>query len=206
MRTIGIRWGIISAVSFLAAFSYLGGGDTASADTAKHMDVTGRTSQPIGHYFYCLDNPDDCKSNNSSPIAPVLKRTMWKQMVDINNVANSTVEPLTDLEQYNQEEYWTLPGKFGDCEDYVLLKRKLLMEKGFSASSLLITVVKLPDGNGHAVLTVRTAKADYVLDSLNEKILPWNKTEYLYLKRQSTLHAGQWIDIRDSRDMVSAIK
>ncbi len=197
---------LLSAFSILAIVGYMGSTTIASAANVKHMNVQGLTSQPVGHYFYCIDNPDDCKSNKSSPIAPVLTRAMWKQMVDINYFANSTVEPVTDLEQYNKEEYWTLPGKFGDCEDYVLLKRKMLMDKGWSPSSLLITVVKLPNGDGHAVLSVRTAKADYILDSLNEKILPWNKTEYRYLKRQSTLHSGKWIDVLDSRNVVSAIK
>ena len=61
-------------------------------------------------------------------------------------------------------------------------------------------------GEGHAVLTVRTKDSDYVLDNLNSKILPWNKTEYRYLKRQSTMHAGRWTDIQDNRDIVGAIK
>ena len=47
----------------------------------------------------------------------------------------------------------------GDCEDFVLLKRKKLIAGGFSPSDLLITVVRKPDGEGHAVLTLRTPMA-----------------------------------------------
>ncbi|MCP4045655.1 MAG: transglutaminase-like cysteine peptidase [Gammaproteobacteria bacterium] len=170
------------------------------------MVVLGRTSQPIGHFNYCRENPNDCASNAASPLAPALTRKKWMQMIDINHHANSTVSPVTDIEQYSREEYWTLPKKYGDCEDYVLLKRQLLIDKGWPVSSLLVTVVLQTSGEGHAVLTVRTKDSDYILDNLNGKILPWNKTEYRYLKRQSTMHSGRWTDIEDNRDIVGSIK
>ena len=48
----------------------------------------------------------------------------------------------------------------GDCEDYVLLKRKMLMQAGWPRQALLITVVRDEQGDGHAVLTVKTDKGD----------------------------------------------
>ena len=171
-----------------------------------HMTVLGLTSQPIGHYLYCQQNPKDCILSFASPFAPALTRDKWRQMVEINFHANSTVTPLTDIEIYNREEHWTLPGKYGDCEDFVLLKRQLLIDKGWPSSSLLVTVVRQQGGEGHAVLTVRTQQADFVLDNLSSKILPWYQSDYKFVKRQSTLHSGRWADIRDSRDIVASIK
>ena len=107
--------------------------------------------------------------------------------------------PITDLEGFGIEELWTYPVSYGDCEDYVLMKRHMLMQRGWPASSLLITVVLQPNGDGHAVLTVRTDRADYVLDNLNGKIKQWNKTEYRYLKRQSEKYSGHWTKIVDPR-------
>ncbi|MEP0507443.1 MAG: transglutaminase-like cysteine peptidase, partial [Aurantimonas coralicida] len=52
------------------------------------------------------------------------------------------------------------------------------------------------------VLTVRTSEGDFVLDNLDERILPWNETDYLYLKRQSELDSGKWIGIADDRDIL----
>ena len=63
-----------------------------------------------------------------------------------------------------------IPNGAGDCEDYVLEKRRELMHKGLSASDLLITVVRKPDGEGHAMLTVRTDKGDFVLDNLTDAV------------------------------------
>lgn len=114
------------------------------------------------------------------------------------------VEPVTDYEYYKKEEHWTYPQRYGDCEDYALLKRYMLMQKGWPASSLLITVVRQQNGDGHAVLTVRTDRADYVLDNLKSKIKSWNKTKYRYLKRQSADHSGRWTKINDKRYKLTA--
>ena len=48
------------------------------------------------------------------------------------------------MEVYGRVEFWTYPksGK-GDCDDYVLLKRKLLMKRGWPGSALRLTAVML---------------------------------------------------------------
>ena len=179
----------------------------ASNIAPSHMKVLGKTSQPIGHYEYCKTYARDCAIRSRSRAPVSLSRKRWREMVTINANANRNVTPVTDLAYYKREELWAYPKNYGDCEDYVLLKRKLLMDKGWPASSLLITVVTLPNGDGHAVLTVRTDRADYALDNLNDKIVQWNKTQYHYLKRQSSTHSGRWETIDDSRrSIVGAIK
>lgn len=179
----------------------------SSGNSSSHMKTLGRTSQPIGHYDYCKKYTKDCSIRSRANSGVKLTRKRWNEMVAVNTHSNNSVAPVTDLEYYNREEYWVYPKKYGDCEDYVLLKRKLLIENGWPASSLLITVVTLPNGDGHAVLTVRTDRADYALDNLNNKILQWNKTEYRFLKRQSSRHSGKWETIADPRSsIVGAIK
>src|SRR5215208_3156133 len=63
------------------------------------------------------------------------------QLQQINNHVNSTIREVSDLEQYGREDVWTLPtsGK-GDCEDFALLKRKLLIQRGWPAAALSIAV------------------------------------------------------------------
>jgi predicted transglutaminase-like cysteine proteinase len=75
----------------------------------------------------------------------------------------------------------------------------MLMQKGFDASDLLITVVLQPNGEGHAVLTVRTDRGDYILDNMRNKVLPWMDTEYTYLKRQDTVDPSRWVKLQDGR-------
>ena len=79
----------------------------------------------------------------------------------------------------------------------MLEKRRDLMLKGISLADLLITVVRKPDGEGHAVLTVRTDQGDFILDNLNDAVKPWEATGYRYLKRQATNHTGRWVTIRE---------
>jgi predicted transglutaminase-like cysteine proteinase len=66
-------------------------------------------------------------------------------------------------------EYWTLPRTRGDCEDYALLKRHTLLEKGWPVSAVLMTVVRDEKGEGHAVLTARTVQGDFILDNKVER-------------------------------------
>lgn len=174
----------------------------ATQGTESHMVVTGRTTQPIGHYEYCKVNPGDCNLRSENPRPVKMTRERWAEIVSINDSANRAITPVTDLELYNVEELWTLPERYGDCEDYVLLKRLMLLQKGWPASSLLVTVVRQPNGDGHAVLTVRTDRADYVLDNLENEVKPWAQTEYQYLKRQSAANSGRWEGIDDSRSSV----
>ena len=64
---------------------------------------------------------------------------------------------MTDLEHWGVVERWNYPDDgYGDCEDYVLLKRRMLMQAGWPREALLITVVRDKKGDGHAVLTVKT--------------------------------------------------
>ena len=179
-------------------------GTAAQASTKNHMAVSGRTSQPIGHALFCQQFAEECNVRASSTKAPKLTRKRWADIVEVNNHINMVVKPVTDQEYYGVEEHWTYPKEYGDCEDYVLLKRYMLLQRGWPESSLLITVVKQPNGEGHAVLTVRTDRADYILDNLQMKVKQWNKTPYKYLKRQSAKFTGHWSKIRDSRAKVAS--
>ena len=172
-----------------------------------NIPLAGATNQPIGHYEFCKQYADECRSNGKDAGPLVLTQENWKTILNVNYAANTDVQPMTDMEIYGVEEKWAYPDAVGDCEDYVLLKRKRLMEAGISPSNLLITVVLQPNGEGHAVLTVRTDRGDFVLDNMRNKVLLWSETEYRYLKRQSSANAGKWVKLQDGRaDAVGSVK
>ncbi|MDP2120116.1 MAG: transglutaminase-like cysteine peptidase [Hoeflea sp.] len=164
---------------------------------------TGRiTSQPIGHYEFCKQYASECKSVNGSGAAPKVTDYGWDVIRQINRAVNMSVMPKTDLELYGKEEVWAYPDVSGDCEDYVLLKRHMLIERGFSPADALITVVRKPDGEGHAVLTLRTSDGDFVLDNLVDEVKNWRDTPYSYLKRQASIHSGRWVTIENGSDVL----
>lgn len=165
--------------------------------------VTGSvTSQPIGHYEFCRTHIDECNIRSKPSAAPRLTEHGWGVVRQINALVNTTITPMTDLEVYGREELWAFPVDAGDCEDFVLAKRQKLIAAGFSPSDLLITVVRKPDGEGHAVLTVRTAGGDFVLDNLVDDIKPWYSTPYTYLKRQASFDTGRWVTIDNTADVL----
>lgn len=203
-KTIKKTIGGIFAFSVMTASSL--STTTTAAAAQSIMQTGGLTSQPIGHYEYCKRETRDCRIRARSTAPVKLTRARWAEMVEANAHANNTVRPVTDLEYYGTEELWVMPKTAGDCEDYALMKRAELMARGWPASALLVTVVRQRNGDGHAVLTVRTDRGDYILDNLNGRILPWNETEYSYLKRVSAAHSGQWETIVDSRTLVGATR
>lgn len=191
-----IKKGIIG-ISVGMGLSALATSGALAADA--HMVTGSIAAQPIGHAEFCRSFPAECKVRSARTKAPHLSRKRWGELVAINNSVNEAVTPVTDRQHYDREEFWTFPGQFGDCEDYVLLKRHLLMKAGWPASSLLITVVRQSNGDGHAVLTVRTDRADYILDNLDPMIREWRDTPYRYVSRQSERHSGRWAKVRDRR-------
>ncbi|MDX3926984.1 MAG: transglutaminase-like cysteine peptidase [Shinella sp.] len=194
---------------FRAAFGFIFSGFMAQAAMAlpANIPTVGATSQPIGHYEFCKRYRDECSGLGADAGPLVLTETNWKTILKVNYEVNTSIEPMTDKEIYGVEEYWAYPETVGDCEDYVLLKRKMLMEAGISPSDLLITVVLQPNGDGHAVLTVRTDRGDFVLDNMRNKVMLWSETEYRFLKRQSSEHAGKWVKLQDGRaDAVGSVR
>ena len=165
------------------------------------MHTGGRTTQPVGHYEFCKRIPAECREATPKQAPIQLTRKLWAEMVDVNNTVNTMVTPRTDQDIWGKAEVWSYPDRVGDCEDYVLEKRRQLMRDGVPAGSVLITVVRQPNGDGHAVLTVRTSNGDYVLDNLEPRILAWSDTEYTFLKRQSERNSGTWVAIDDDRNV-----
>lgn len=175
---------------------------TSAGAAGSSSMITGKlTSQPIGHYEFCLAYADECRQLRGASLEPVkLTKDIWTSIVNINSAVNMVIEPKSDFDIFGREEVWTFPQEAGDCEDYVLLKRQLLINEGVSPSALLITVVRRPNGEGHAVLTVRTDRGDFILDNLTSQVRSWEQTPYKYLKRQSERHAGHWVSI-ETADM-----
>jgi predicted transglutaminase-like cysteine proteinase len=169
------------------------------ATTTPFMAVTGKTAQPIGHHEFCLAHADECVVRSTGRMRIKLTAERWNQLAEVNNTVNTSIRPTTDQELFGKPEVWVYPTESGDCEDFVLLKRRLLIDEGWPAGALLITVVRQKNGDGHAVLTVTTGRGDLVLDNLDPHISLWSGTEYRYLKRQSEYDTGEWMAIEDGR-------
>lgn len=168
----------------------------------RFMQTGAVTSQPIGHYEFCETHRNECTVRSVNGPAPRVTDFGWNVVREVNARLNGAIMPMTDDEIFGKEEVWAYPTDAGDCEDFVLAKRKELIARGFAAADLLITVVRKPDGEGHAVLTLRTSDGDYILDNLENTVRLWSDTPYKFLKRQASFNSGRWVTIENSADMV----
>lgn len=167
------------------------------------MATGGTTTQPFGHYEFCEANWRECRrTGQAEPM--VLTEAALAQLDAVNRQVNGAIVPATDSQTYGEPEVWAFPVVAGDCEDFVLLKRRLLAQAGWPLSDLLITMVFQSNGEGHAVLTVRTDRGDYILDNLSNAVRLWTDTPYLYVKRQSDRDAGTWVSIEGTTALAAA--
>ncbi|MEO9336087.1 transglutaminase-like cysteine peptidase [Mesorhizobium sp. SB112] len=183
-------------------------GSAFASAQASNMETGGLTSQPIGHYDFCKVNPSECMIRSRDRGPERMTDALWQKVTGVNVAVNAAVKPMSDMDIYGKPEVWAYPDAgVGDCEDYALEKRRTLMRQGVSVSNLLITVVRKPDGEGHAVLTLRTDHGDLILDNLTDKVQVWDQTGYHFLKRQSSTHTGRWVTIREGQTpLVAAVK
>lgn len=134
------------------------------------------------------------------PATLALTPQSWSLIRRINDEINAAIAPSSDADLYGVEERWTLPldegSLAGDCEDYVLEKRRALIAAGIDPAALSIAVVVTNQGVTHAVLLVRTDKGEYVLDNLTPWVEPWDRREFTWLKRQYPGRPDRWVSLR----------
>jgi predicted transglutaminase-like cysteine proteinase len=184
-----------------AAASGVAASGGRSGDQARNALEFSETPPPIGYVKFCETNQTECARYSLSEVltATLLSVTpaVWSELVAINTSVNKAVKPVSDSDLYGVPEYWTYPTNAGDCEDYLLEKKRLLEEAGLPANALRITVVLDENRQGHAVLTVTTTEGDYILDNRRDEIRLWSETGYTFLKRQSAHNPRHWVTLRD---------
>ncbi len=176
-----------------AAFSAAPAAAFSGADAA-YASVGGDTSIPYGWIDFCNRYKGEC-SGPALPATDVnLTDAALREIQQVNSFVNHAVEPVSDMDHWGVVDRWDYPidGK-GDCEDYALLKRKMLIERGYPRQAVLITVVRDQNNDGHAILTVKTNHGEYLLDNLNDEVTPIDQTPYRLVKRQSQQDPNIWV-------------
>jgi predicted transglutaminase-like cysteine proteinase len=190
--------GVVASAIALAA---LAAPVVSNADERPLFVSTGETAKPpIGWIEFCIEYEPECKTKPTQARDVVLTTPAWRDLERVNLFVNTHVKPMTDMEHWGVVERWNYPDDgYGDCEDYVLQKRRLLMAAGWPREALLITVVRDKRGDGHAILTVKTDKGEFILDNQNDQILLWSDTGYRFVKRQSQSDQNLWVSLGDPR-------
>ena len=186
----------------LLGLSLLFSGAAAQAQTVAALPVSstpiasiGGAKPLLGWAQFCEEYRSECVVDVTEPDRIDLTPQAWNTIVSVNQEVNANVKAVTDADHWGVVDIWSFPddGR-GDCEDYQLLKRRLLAEAGLPRRAMRMTVVIDELGEGHAVLMLRTNRGDLVLDNKTSAILPWQRTGYVYIKRESQDTIG-WVSL-----------
>ena len=88
----------------------------------------------------CLKTPHECKGGGKAKIT--VTADVMATLKRVNGHVNRTIRPRHDV----GADVWSASASAGDCEDYVLAKRRALIKAGIPASSLRIAYTKTRRG------------------------------------------------------------
>lgn len=207
-RTDGARWPVTGLYLGILAAGLLASTMLSGCASTQVGEKTGLASQPtgqqvtppFGYVGFCVRHPEECAGGSDNPQPATLDARSWAELVDVNNHVNALPQ-VFDAERFDREEWWEFAAADGgDCEDFALEKRRLLIERGWAPENLLLAVAQEWNGDGHAVLIVVTDKGDFVLDNKDWQIVGWEDAPYTWVKRQSRERPFIWVNL-DTRIM-----
>ena len=194
------------AAASIIALALLGCLTPSNADKLPAFISLGETTAaPSGWIEFCVEYSAECKTKPSLPRDAALSDQALNALEHVNRWVNTNITRMTDIDHWGLAERWNYPDDgYGDCEDYVLLKRRMLLQAGWPREALLITVVRDEYGKGHAVLTVKTDKGEFILDNQTDEIRLWSDTSYRFVERQSQADPNVWVWLGDPRGAATA--
>lgn len=131
----------------------------------------GSVPVPRGFKLMCMDFPAECRGGGAKEVK--YNSTLAALLQKVNADVNRRIKPIKN----EVIDVWSINVTSGDCEDYVLAKRRALISAGVAASALSIVYVKR-NGGGHAILAVHTDKGSFALDNMSRRIKPLTDTGY----------------------------
>jgi predicted transglutaminase-like cysteine proteinase len=158
----------------------------AASEPPPDLALAGRsTITPLPMQFFCRRRPDDCAPDVAS--LAEWDHKLQSRLRRINQQVNEAIRPLAD-----PPHGWSIGPKSGDCNDYVLTKRRKLIRLGIPAGALHIAITQTPSGEAHAVLLVRTTEGDVVLDNLSSAVVSLPLSGYA-IRAMSSPDPMRWI-------------
>ena len=190
----GVTWSVPAVLAAMltcstsAAVAQAPAGSRSAWSGPFHIGTSRPALAPLGYVRYCRSNPAECRGAEAAFLK--LDIGMIVLLDQINEMVNRSIEPVPE-----DADDWVGYTSAGDCEDFALLKRTLLMQAGLPAGALRVAVADTPGGEPHAVLVVRSDEGDLVLDNLTDHIVTWNEAQLAWRKIASEANPRLWFVI-----------
>ncbi|WP_246649313.1 transglutaminase-like cysteine peptidase [Bradyrhizobium canariense] len=150
---------------------------------------------PLSFTLFCTQYPEDCQEQQDRRTMDFRsRRGRWRELNQINSSVNSVIAAESLSASRNDYEWQIFPSD-GNCGDYAVTKRHLLLRSGWPSSSLLLSEVVLrTTGEHHLVLLVPEGGTLFVLDNLSGVIIQFNEAldKYVFLRAESGLNPQLW--------------
>ncbi|RXG88293.1 transglutaminase-like cysteine peptidase [Bradyrhizobium vignae] len=154
-----------------------------------------QVAAPLSFALFCVRYPEDCQQHGDLRITDFRSRSQrWRELNQINSMVNFSIMPKALAASRNDYDWQIFPSE-GNCADYAVTKRHLLLRAGWPSSSLLLAEVGIrTTGEHHLVLLVREGRAILVIDNLSTAILNVNEAsdQYAFLRIQSNHDPQLW--------------
>jgi len=122
----------------------------------------------------CQEHPERCLPRTVSDPIDFLQ---WGSTLnDVNRAVNHSIKYRAD-----EVDHFDDAPEYGDCDDYALTKRNILIKRGFDPSVTLFVFVHLHgfgnigDEGKHAVLAIRTNYGLKIMDNLYDGIYDFDQ-------------------------------
>lgn len=115
-------------------------------------------AEPMAFSIYCMDHIDECPTKGprfvrySAPLMQLVSK--------VQTQVNGAIIPRRET-----VDVWSADVASGDCDDYVMTKRRRLIRAGVPATAMRV-VVGRRFGESHVVLVVKTDRGEIILDNL----------------------------------------
>ncbi|MCK1297326.1 transglutaminase-like cysteine peptidase [Bradyrhizobium sp. 24] len=150
---------------------------------------------PLSFSLFCIQYPEDCQHHDDRRIRDFRSSIQrWRELAETNSTVNFAIVPKDQAASRNDVEWQIFPYD-GNCGDYAVTKRHLLLRSGWPSSVLLLAeVVIRATGEHHLVLLVREGRAVLVLDNLSPVVTPLADAlgRYVLLRAESGTDPQYW--------------
>ena len=163
-------------------------GDDASAVRRRLDTLDAAGSWPARFASARALRSEAAREPAPTPGALPMTPELWKRVQAVNDHVNRVIRRRSDQATYGVADRWATPLQdglaYGDCEDFVLEKRRALLAAGLPRAAVDIALVTTRRGEAHAVLLLNTTQGEYALDNLNSWIVPWDEAPYEWRRRE----------------------
>lgn len=190
-----------NALAFMALLAVFAPAALANTATKTHAPpVAGHqiaggdfTLAPFAHVVFCHAYLEQCRVARRSIRKALVRLTpeRLREIGSVNQRINASIRPTPDAPGPLGDR-WLLSPTRGDCDDYAVTKRAALLKAGWPSRSLLLAAARLPDGQDHLVLVVRTTSGDLIADNLSQTVRPLATVRYQWTMVQDEANPRFW--------------